>query len=301
MGWTRSSCVPTNSTSCGNTSPSPITRFAAECETTKELMDGLFAATYPSPRLLGAGSTRKVWTLPYGLVLKVRRHDSLPPEELAWRGGKPYKPHLELRRVVSNLRELGVAIAFPRLVPRIYGAMVECYERDTPRPNILIVESVEQTLHDLMPDESHGVDLEHLYISPAGELLVTDPRFRSERDSPELCTPENRLANFFRYGDGSGLSEGLWLGNIGVLPSGRRVIVDSANLPAKIPALHKATASDRANRADNVHLMQTYGQIRELVAQGHQPSFAWTTVPSRVQGVVQDTALNSCAPSNIRV
>ncbi len=68
-----------------------VTDFAAGCSNNHELITALTLTLSPAlgfnpPRVLGEGSTRRAWSLPFGMVLKLERTDELDPTEMAWRG-----------------------------------------------------------------------------------------------------------------------------------------------------------------------------------------------------------------------
>jgi hypothetical protein len=206
-----------------------IVAFASTCRTNKELLDGVMVACDPDkgllpPHLLGAGSTRRAWSLPFGLVLKLQRDDHLDEQEMTWRGSKAY---LHYRRRCANLAEAVMSARNPGIAPRVYGFLGAFGRRPT-NPSLLIGQCVPRTLADLRPGASKGVSNDDLFVhSVTGELLVLDPRFRTDRDDPTQATPANRLDRFMRNEEA-----GYFLSNLGVDEHGRRYLVDLGNRQA---------------------------------------------------------------------
>src|SRR5690242_19872945 len=67
----------------------------ADCKNNAEALHRLSLAMNPQygfrpPYVLGAGSTRRAWELPFGLALKLERTDPLPIEEMTYRGSRHY-------------------------------------------------------------------------------------------------------------------------------------------------------------------------------------------------------------------
>ena len=203
-----------------------VITYAAKCRNNRDLLDALTLACDPAlglhpPRYLGEGSTRRVYSLPFGLALKLRRTTPLDPADLQWRGGKRYLPLLTHRRVRANFTEMGMSVDMPYSVPRVYGFLVGFGE-----VSALIVERMSGTLADLRPDDRQGIDKDQLYFhATTGEILITDPRFKRSTDDLKGIRAELRYDRVF-----PGITEGLWLGNIGHDAAGRRYLMDTANL-----------------------------------------------------------------------
>lgn len=198
-----------------------------------EAIDRLSTAMNPSdgfrpPRILGEGSTRRAWELPFGLVLKMERSDALSREEMAYRGSVRY---LRWRRRTATFNEFVVALFFPRLVPRVYGVMF-AFGLNPPNPAALIVERVDSLAGENTPTtfreqadtlNRFGVHRDSLFMCcETGKLLVNDPHF-----SPVLpvIKPGDQCLGRIR-----GVDEWIYAGNLGRSSDGSLYMLDMGNI-----------------------------------------------------------------------
>ncbi|MCU1324261.1 MAG: hypothetical protein JWM43_3910 [Acidobacteriaceae bacterium] len=199
-----------------------VTEYAATCPSNYELLRTIINASspydgLPFPAILGEGSTRRTWSLPFGLALKLERGDELTAEEMTVRGSAAY---LRMRRRTANFREALVATQHPQLVPRMYGILFG-FGRNPPNPNLLIVEAL-PTLDRGRPNDTVGISNDCLFkCSTTSRLIIVDPRFPT-RDTPK--EDDLPLSKVF-----PGPEPGTWLGNIGVDSNGGYYLTDSGN------------------------------------------------------------------------
>ena len=195
-----------------------IVAYAAQCRNNAELLNGLQLAFDPAYgfeplQVIGAGSTRRVWTLPFDLVLKLERRDDLTAPEMEYRGSRNY---LYTRRRASTFNEMLVSTAFPALGPRIYGFLPLGKYRL--HPAVLICERAD--LRGRRQTES--VSVNDLFLSgDAGELLLTDRAMNP--DAAPAKPSDKPFRQIFRGGDDS-----IHFSNFGRI-DGRWVLLDLGN------------------------------------------------------------------------
>ena len=197
-----------------------VISYAATCRDNRRLLEGLIAACDPAlglqfPRLLASGSTRDVYSLPFDLVLKLRRTSPLDRKEMERRGSRSY---LEERRRTANVRELMFAGRWPTATPRPYGYSAE--------PDFVIVERVTRTLLDTLPgadDDADGLDAEDVWFTDQG-IALTDRRFHRPSNGSIAGVSLTQLNG----------SEGLRLSNVGIAEDGRFLLLDSANFAGRL-------------------------------------------------------------------
>ncbi len=248
-----------------------ITAYAAQCRTKGHLLDALYGAMPPEsgfdfPRKIGEGSTRKAYQLPFDLVLKLERTDSLSPEEMKMRGSRAY---LDNRRRISTLCEMTTAIVNPGLMTRIYGVMLAL----GPHPNNIACMISEQVTPLVCrdpddDDELDGLLYEQLAVSTEGRLkILYDDRFPG-------CTPaldDRPLRTVIPSGE-----EGVNLSNIGRDLQGRYKLIDSGNVSWKgchldsnylpvVPNTSGGTGWTECNPMSVQHQSQTAQLCKELM------------------------------------
>ena len=179
-------------------------------------------------RILGEGSTRRAWSLPFGLTLKLERTDPLPPEEMARRGSRLY---LHERRRTAIFNEMVVSWLFPRAVPRVFGVNL-AFGPFPDNPAALIVEQIDSLAGENTPAtfgqqadtvNRYGVHRDSLYIcGSTGKLLVNDVHF-----CPIL--PEIKPGDK-RWTDIPGGDEWIYAGNLGRGADGSLYLLDTGNI-----------------------------------------------------------------------
>jgi hypothetical protein len=218
-----------------------ITDYAATCKSNKELLNALTLAMPPDsslsfPTILGEGSTRRTWSLPFGMVLKLERTDKLSPEEMAWRGAPGY---LRMRRRISCIAEVTTAMLHPQLVPRIYGILFS-FGLNPPNPAVLIAERM-TNLDEGRPDATVGIQNDHLFeCVDTGRLLICDPRFADKRDSE----PRSGKPLFAMFPGGERATR---LGNFGRDDAGRPYMVDMGKYTHDFLWMNKETFMPEVN------------------------------------------------------
>lgn len=205
-----------------------ITTFAISCSSNIELLDALYLAMPPHaglgfPRKIGQGSTRNVYELPFGMVLKLERTDPPDAEELARCGSRGW---INYRRTLSNITEMTGAIELPQAVARVFGV--------TPRigkfaKNIscIVMERL-SPLTELVPDDSAGIPFDRLALSKSGQLKIFDDRFPTSLRSESDMSLKVALRSH---------EEGIWLGNIGHDEAGRYFLMDASAVAPSDSAL----------------------------------------------------------------
>jgi hypothetical protein len=199
-----------------------IVAYAARCRSNHELMDGLQIALDPQygfspPRLLGTGSTRRVWEIPFGLVLKTVRSDPEP----RWANNPGY---LALRRAVATFTEFVVALNLPLATPRIYGALF-AFGTSPTHPAVNISERVEA----LEGDRDTFVEFVDLFISgETGRLLAKGVHFRSAQELKP--TDKCLLGDVLSRDDGD---EEIFTENLGIDRDGHYLLIDTGNFMAR--------------------------------------------------------------------
>jgi len=200
-----------------------VCSFALGCRNNKELLNALFLACnphfgMPTPSVLGEGSTRRAWSLPFDLVMKLERTDDLTPAEMKTRGRKDY---LYMRRRTATIGEVVTGIVHPRLMVRMYGVALS-FGNPPPNPSVHITERV-TPLDEIMPDEWEGIPNVRLFESwETGELLISDKRFVDDLAfGPVNGRP---LSEIFPGGE-----PGTWIGNIGKDDADRFCLIDGGN------------------------------------------------------------------------
>ena len=200
---------------------SEIIKFAATCQSNKQLIEGLHLALDPSLgfdplRILGEGSTRRAWDIGFDLVLKLERTDDLSEKEMEYRGSRKY---LEARRRTSTFYEMLTAQIFPRLFPRIYGVLLS-FGRPQTHPAALICQRAAPTGH------TESVRVDDMLICSDTSLRITDARMNAKADPAKLiyCS--------FRKFHGSEGDQTIHHSNFGKV-DGEWVLLDGANYGRK--------------------------------------------------------------------
>ena len=199
-----------------------IVVHAARCRNNRELLDGLYAALSPENgfaplRLRGTGTTRQVWDLPFGMVLKTVRSD---PEQ-TWAHNPGY---LSLRRSVATFTEFVAAIHLPLATPRIYGVLF-AFGKSPSHPAVNISASVEP----LPGDRTTFVEFDDLYISgDTGRLLAKGVHFRN---SMELKPTDRCLTDLL--GVRGSNDPTIYTENLGVDSDGNYLLIDTGNFMAQ--------------------------------------------------------------------
>jgi hypothetical protein len=195
-----------------------IVTYAAQCRNNSQLLAGLMSALSPElgfepPRLLGQGSTRSVWSLPFNLVMKLERADELSPQEMEYRGSRRY---LDIRRNMSTFNEMLTSMVFPALGPEIYGVLL-AFGRPRVNPAVLISERA-----DIRGRRgADNVSVDDLFIDgETGHLKITDPLMNPEA---VRAKPNDISFRIFQGGD-----ESVHFSNFGRV-DGRWVLLDLGN------------------------------------------------------------------------
>jgi hypothetical protein len=199
-----------------------IIEYAAQCRDQRELLDGLMRALDPAYgfeciRMIGQGSTRRTWSLPFNLVLKLVRWDRLTDQEMAYRGSHEY---LKMRRIGATFNEFMTALEHPALLPRIFGVLLAFGEPPLDHPGLIISERADISGRKAV----ESVSVNDLFIcGEAGYLLINDPRLNPE--APTTDPPDRRpYWDKFRGGD-----ESIHFSNFGRV-DGRWVLLDMGNV-----------------------------------------------------------------------
>jgi len=212
---------------------------AIECRNNQELIDRLSRAL-PNNFLchIDTGSTRRVYTTPLGVCIKVQREhsmqDPLTDAELEARGGKSYLHILDGRRRTANLSEILFATARPLLMPRQYG-FLGSFGIVQQHPSVIIAETA-RPLNRFFPHDGKGVHTNDIGIDADGFLQIFDGRI----------TPMTRPAHLRPYRDERNDPETeVWLGNLAVTVGGKFVFVDRSDHGNTLSLLNEWTLNPR--------------------------------------------------------
>jgi hypothetical protein len=218
-----------------------VTDCAIECSDNSDLIEKL-QRHLPKDflGLIGEGSTRRAYSTPLGVCVKVQREnamqDPLSDEELEFRGGDDYLLQLAWRRRTANLAEMIFAICHPLLVPKQYG-FLGSFGITQSHPSVLIAETA-RPLDRYFPCDCNGVKVSDMGIDTEGSLHIFDERIMPMKRPANLIPFESYL---------TGVSEPIvWLGNIGVTTGGKYVFVDRSDHGDAAALLNQCTLSPKA-------------------------------------------------------
>lgn len=191
-----------------------VVDLAATCRSNDELLSRMTANLPPDFfRLTGEGTTRRCYSTLLGVAVKAQREpswsDPLTDEEASFRAEPPEET--DARRRASNLCELIFATARPKIVPRLYGALL-AFGWAQSHPSVLIAETCKPLSH-FLPGDRFGVFVEDMGFDAAGQLWIFDKRLTTVK-KPADMRPVHAVETKVQ------------LANLGVTPAGRYAFLD---------------------------------------------------------------------------